>query len=66
MPAPDKAAWLAVDLNAEVEACFLGDLMRAATSAETAALILGVAGVVVGAAMVVGVWERGLVCGGCS
>lgn len=61
---------MAVALNAEVEACFLGDRMWAATSAETAALILGVAGGPVGlaatgavrAAMVVGACDRGLVC----
>lgn len=39
--------------------------MRAATSAETAALILGMAGVAaVCAVMVVGVCDRGLVCTG--
>lgn len=59
------AAFRALALSAEVDACFLGDRMRAATSAETAALIFGVegAGVVaaatVRAAMLVGVWDRG-------
>ncbi len=55
--------WLAVALNAVVEACFRGERIRAATSADTAALILGVDGVAVAAEvradMLVGVCERG-------